>query len=420
MNSNERFLGLLDNIIDKPEEEDFPGPLKRKLNVPFSPLIQGRTDTKELSAPTDFVGTKPVTKELSPIRDFLNKSQLSDTMATLAKAISPDTFGGRLGEGVLAMNARTLKNLEGAQREEREQGTYDLNKQIAEVAQEEQNKKLRAREGILRNLREPRDSGKSLIEDQYPGDMPRQSIALDEMRLGDMKGIDEIMKRPGIQVKNLAIDSALKKVDESVSTDEQRKQFVQEFVKINPNASTEDVINLSKLVISGPEEGGNLKTIYGPEGLTKEVFIPRGSGYEPPKGWSLRSPKELGEVRVSPSKVKQDMNMIQNQISSVTGLLGMEQDDNADIQNLKLEAQEMLESGKSLKEAWIAIKGALPVKIEEPKELGLFEKFKRFLGFSEEPKKVQKSSNIPKVGEVRKGYKFKGGDPANKLNWEKM
>lgn len=36
-----------------------------------------------------------------------------------------------------------------------------------------------------------------------------------------------------------------------------------------------------------------------------------------------------------------------------------------------------------------------------------------------EPKKAEKTGT-PTVGETRKGYRFKGGDPSKKVNWEKM
>jgi hypothetical protein len=37
-----------------------------------------------------------------------------------------------------------------------------------------------------------------------------------------------------------------------------------------------------------------------------------------------------------------------------------------------------------------------------------------------EPKQSQSVPNAPKVGQVMNGYKFKGGNPADKNNWEKM
>lgn len=45
---------------------------------------------------------------------------------------------------------------------------------------------------------------------------------------------------------------------------------------------------------AGSEAGAN-KTIYGPGGKTKEVFIDKGKDYTPPKGWSLKAPKESAD-----------------------------------------------------------------------------------------------------------------------------
>ena len=44
--------------------------------------------------------------------------------------------------------------------------------------------------------------------------------------------------------------------------------------------------------LTKPKEAGANKTIYGPKGQTKEVFIKKGEDYVPPKSWSLKAPKE--------------------------------------------------------------------------------------------------------------------------------
>lgn len=42
------------------------------------------------------------------------------------------------------------------------------------------------------------------------------------------------------------------------------------------------------------------------------------------------------------------------------------------------------------------------------------------LGFKSEELGFEEGSSGPKVGQIEDGYKFKGGDPANKKNWEKV
>lgn len=41
------------------------------------------------------------------------------------------------------------------------------------------------------------------------------------------------------------------------------------------------------------KKAGANKTIYGPDGQTKEVFIDKGQDYTPPKGWSLKAPDKI-------------------------------------------------------------------------------------------------------------------------------
>ena len=52
------------------------------------------------------------------------------------------------------------------------------------------------------------------------------------------------------------------------------------------------------------KEDGTNKTIYGPDGATKEVFIPKGKDYEPPKGWSLTA--KADELQSPQGKIIQD------------------------------------------------------------------------------------------------------------------
>jgi hypothetical protein len=129
-----------------------------------------------------------------------------------------------------------------------------------------------------------------------------------------------------------AREQALAKVDTSKGVDEQRKQFMMEYSRLNPDADDKTVAELAKTLIvektpkqylsrtrqegeekifeeshdvgktwtelsRGPafrpkaEEGAET-TIYGPKGETKKVFVKKGVDYTPPKGWSLKAPEK--------------------------------------------------------------------------------------------------------------------------------
>jgi hypothetical protein len=45
---------------------------------------------------------------------------------------------------------------------------------------------------------------------------------------------------------------------------------------------------------------------------------------------------------------------------------------------------------------------------------------KRFKDDAEEAEDVVKGPEIPMIGQIVKGYKYKGGDPSKPENWEKM
>src|SRR5208283_2867762 len=57
-------------------------------------------------------------------------------------------------------------------------------------------------------------------------------------------------KTANTQAENQAISEALKGVDTSKPVDEQRKQFITDFTKSNPNASVKDTVELAKTIIS--------------------------------------------------------------------------------------------------------------------------------------------------------------------------
>jgi hypothetical protein len=66
---------------------------------------------------------------------------------------------------------------------------------------------------------------------------------------------------------------------------EDRTRIVAEFGENSPEVKKFDES-------TKPKEAGANKTIYGPKGQTKEVFINKGEDYVPPKSWSLKAPKE--------------------------------------------------------------------------------------------------------------------------------
>jgi hypothetical protein len=127
---------------------------------------------------------------------------------------------------------------------------------------------------------------------------------------------------------------ALSRVDTTKTPEEQRRQFVIEYSRLDPDTDGKTVADLAKTLIpeksvamaseagkqvsdrarlvaahgeSSPQvqefdrsvdakrqgqQRGESKTIYGPNGQTKEVFIERGKDYTPPAGWSLKAPKD--------------------------------------------------------------------------------------------------------------------------------
>jgi predicted metal-binding transcription factor (methanogenesis marker protein 9) len=142
--------------------------------------------------------------------------------------------------------------------------------------------------------------------------------------------LDKKEKAIRARQENKAISEAFGALDTTKSVDEQRKQFVTKFTALMPEATVKETVDLAKTIIpektaalsapgkeiedrtrfvarygeGSPEvkdfdarseaarEKGINKTIYGPGGKTKEVFIKKGQDFTPPKGWTLQSPKE--------------------------------------------------------------------------------------------------------------------------------
>jgi hypothetical protein len=175
-----------------------------------------------------------------------------------------------------------------------------------------------------------------------------------------------VLKSGMVKDKKAALDFAKLLIPEKTShlgsqvgrQVEDRNLLVKQFGEDSPEVQKFDELSQSK-------EQGTFKTIYGPNGATEEVFMSKGQGYKPPEGWSLSAPKSHA---IPASKVKQDMDMIKNQISSKTGLAPFEFTDSPEIQTLLLEAQEMFEEGKGPKEVWNSIQDKMPAKKEEKPE----------------------------------------------------
>jgi hypothetical protein len=323
------------------------------------------------------------------------------------------------------------------QQEDIQQGRFDIEQQIAD--EERRNK-----QGMIRSLTEPGTEGKSLLEKQYEGDPQRQQLALANIGLGDMKEVESILGRPAAQFEMKAIGEAFEGVDHTKPVDDQRGEFVGKAMKSGMIRDKKTALDFAKLLIpektshfgsavgkqledrqrliqqfgedssevekfdemSQGKEQGTFKTEYGPEGQTKETWMPKGQSYTPEKGWSLTAPKSHA---IPASKVKQDMDMIKNQISSKTGLSPFEFTDNPEVQTLLLEAQEMFEGGKGPKEVWQQIADKLPAKQEKKEEThwwqDVWHGIKRGLGMEseEESGDVRVVAPNGQIGTIPKG-----------------
>lgn len=183
------------------------------------------------------------------------------------------------------------------------------------------------------------------ILDQYLGAHEGLGTKIQQLRakLGPEKFAEKMEGIKRTRTENKAISAAMSKVDTSKPVDEQRKTFIIEFTKAMPDASVKEITDLSKTIIADREdlkseagktisdrsrlvakygegspeikafdealgekktEKGLAKTIYGPKGQTKEVFIEKGKEYTPPEGWSLSAPKADAEDRSEDRKLR--------------------------------------------------------------------------------------------------------------------
>lgn len=183
------------------------------------------------------------------------------------------------------------------------------------------------------------------ILDQYLGAHEGLGTKIQQLRakLGPEKFAEKMEALKRTRTENKAISTAMSKVDTSKPVDEQRKTFIMEFTKAMPDASVKEITELAKTIIADREdlkseagktisdrarlsakygegspevkafdeavgekktEKGLPKTIYGPNGATKEVFIEKGKEYTPPKGWSLKAPETGGEDRAEDRRTR--------------------------------------------------------------------------------------------------------------------
>lgn len=245
------------------------------------------------------------------------------------------------------------------------------------------------------------------ILDQYLGAHEGLGTKIQQLRarLGPEKFAEKMEATKRTRTENKAISAAMAKVDTSKPVDDQRKAFITEFTAQMPDASVKEITELAKTIIADREgmtseagktvsdrsrlvakhgegspevkafdaaagdkkaEKGLAKTIYGPGGATKEIFIEKGKEYAPPKGWSLAAPKEPKEgaedrkedrrLRRVDSQSAQLERLYAGEFKAVTGkdsLLKEEEKDEARnrLQNQKDRALELVQDGMSASEA---------------------------------------------------------------------
>jgi hypothetical protein len=383
-----RFVDGIDTKTGEPANES-TGVFTRSLTEPIetNPDLQNEY-MKTLQPPTPKMGA----------REFLDKSGWSNLFSTAATALDPNSFGGRLGAATLNLNQRNLENL--------------IRADTADASQKVFNDKMEAKDRVIRSLIAPGKSGRSLLEAEYPEDEQRQSLSLGMAQLGDTKGVESILQRPALDLENKAIGAALESVDPNASANEQRSQFIKSYSESGVAGSMKEAAAIARLLVpdresglssptgkqvedraklvekygedssevgkfdelAGSREMGTFRTLHGPEGATKEAWIPRGKEFVPEKGWSLTKPESSAGKTIPASKVKLGMDTIKNQISARTKKMPFEMQDDENLQSLLLEAQEMIESGKSTKEAWSAIENRVPMGEVEVEKPGLIER----------------------------------------------
>lgn len=183
------------------------------------------------------------------------------------------------------------------------------------------------------------------ILDQYLNVHESLGTKIQQLRakLGPEKFAEKMETTKRTRAENKAISSAMAKVDTSKPVDDQRKAFITEFTARMPDASVKEITDLAKTIIADRDgltseagktvadrarlvtaygedspqvkafdtaagdkraEKGLAKTIYGPNGATKEVFIEKGKEYTPPKGWSLKAPEAGAEDRSEERRIR--------------------------------------------------------------------------------------------------------------------
>jgi hypothetical protein len=110
-------------------------------------------------------------------------------------------------------------------------------------------------------------------------------------------------------------------------------------------------------------EKGLAKTLYGPNGQTKEVFIEKGKEYTPPKGWSLKAPEADASGREEDRKTRridqqsaQLERLYKDELKTIDSKTSMLKEDDKEEMRSRLEAQkaralELVGDGMSASEA---------------------------------------------------------------------
>lgn len=259
------------------------------------------------------------------------------------------------------------------------------------------------------------------ILDQYLGAHEGLGTKIQQLRarLGPEAFAKKMEETKRTRAENAAVSAAMGKVDTSQAVDDQRKAFITEFTAQMPDASVKEITELAKTIIADKEkvdfgseagkqvsdrvrlvtrfgedspqvkafdaavgdkkaEKGLAKTIYGPGGATKEIFIEKGKEYTPPKGWSLAAPKEGGEDRSEDRRIRrvdsqsaQLERLYAGEFKAITGkdsFLKEEEKDEARsrLQNQKDRALELVQDGMSASEAKLRAGKEAGKKKKEP------------------------------------------------------
>ncbi len=255
--------------------------------------------------------------------------------------------------------------------------------------------------------------------DSYLGAHERLGTRIQQLRaeIDPKTYMQEIAQTKKNRASAAAREGALAKVDTNKPVSEQRKQFVIEYSRLNPDAKDSDVDAMAKLLIhdketfgsdagkqvadrarlvaqyganspevkqfdatvEGKKEGSGVKeTIYGPNGQTKVVFIAKGEDYTPPKGWSLKAPERanaIDEMRIATEVDKVEKLVVRDFRGEEGRAKGAEsvddleysisrvpysEEDKEKVHAIIDRANALVRSGKSAAEAKIQAKKELP------------------------------------------------------------